>query len=107
MSNTLEFGSTAVGAPGSIARDNAERCDRYAEFWRVYAEELKRAVTERPQEYGWPVEQVPVVVSRMVAAFDRGSYNHDSTAFRWTCNRLKIKHTRKAIREFIDTGARK
>lgn len=70
-------------------------------FIDIYAEELERAVKERPDDYGWPVSELPVVLEKMKAAFIRGSYNKDSLAIKRTCKRLVIKHTYKAINEAI------
>jgi hypothetical protein len=66
----------------------------------TYADELRRAMAEHPDEY---VSTVPfiTVYTRMLGAFDRGTYNKDSRAIRATCRRLGINHTYKAINEFI------
>ncbi|MFA5186679.1 MAG: hypothetical protein WC551_09405 [Patescibacteria group bacterium] len=71
-------------------------------FVSVYSEALTMSVTMFPEEYCWPVEQVPVVVERMTAAIVRGSFSHDGKAFRATCKTLGIKHTRKAIYAFLE-----
>ena len=70
-------------------------------FLNEYETQLWLAVTNYPEEYGWSISELDAVYSRMVAAFDRGSYNKDSRAFRETCKALGIKHTYTAIREFI------
>ena len=72
---------------------------------RVYAEQLEKAVREHPQEYAYPVDQVPTVVQRMRGAIQENRFNKDSTAFRQTCKVLKIKHTYKAIEQFIANHA--
>lgn len=72
-----------------------------AEFKQMYTEELTKAVTDHPEEYHWPISDVPVVVERMVAAVARQSYNKDSRALKAVCKRLGIKHTYTAIQEAI------
>ena len=71
-------------------------------FIKVYAEQLEKAVRERPEEYGWPFENVPAVVEKMKAAIKARTYNKDSRAFKGTCKILGIKHTYTAINHFID-----
>lgn len=72
-------------------------------FMAVYAEQLKLAVEQNPEEYGWSLDKLPDVVARMRVAISNKLFNHNSTSFRNTCNILGIKHTRKAIFEFINT----
>jgi hypothetical protein len=69
-------------------------------FKQVYLENLKLAVIKYPDEYRWPVENVPVVAEKMLAAVARNTFNHDSQGFKMTCKALGIKHTRKAILSF-------
>ena len=70
-------------------------------FLSEYNHQLALAVVQYPSEYAWEAGELAAVYGRMVAAFDRGSYNKDSRAFRETCKALGIKHTYTAIREFI------
>lgn len=70
-------------------------------FMEVYAVELPKAITNYPEEYGYPVSEVPVVLGRMKAAFERGSYNHNSRAIKATCKALGIKYTRREIEAFL------
>jgi len=72
-------------------------------FMIVYVEQLKLAVEQNPEEYGWSLDKLPNVVARMRAAISSKTFNHNSTSFRKTCKILGIKHTRKAIFEFINT----
>lgn len=64
-----------------------------ATFRVVYGEELKRAVSEHPEEYAYGVERVPVVADRMVAALKAGNADVKSRAVKATCKRLGIKAT--------------
>ncbi len=72
------------------------------QFMGVYEPALREAVTHYPNEYLWPVEQVPIVAARMRAAIERNSHNHDGHAFKGACKALGIKHTRKAIDQFLE-----
>lgn len=70
-------------------------------FITIYAEALKDAVKNHPDEYGYPLENVPGVVARMAAAIQRGSFNKDGKAFKTTCKFLGIPYTYKGIKDFI------
>lgn len=70
-------------------------------FLETYHVELERAVRENPTEYMWPLSQLETVFGRIRVAIERQSFNKDSHAFRATCRILKIKHTYKAIQEYI------
>lgn len=70
-------------------------------FIDVYKEKLFEARKADPETYSWPESEFPLVFERMTKAIERGSFNKDSYAFKATCKALKIKHTYKAIQEFI------
>ena len=70
-------------------------------FCDVYEPALRDAVQQFPEEYAFPLADVALVVNRMRAAFERGSYNHRGRAIKATCKKLGIKHTRTAIKAFI------
>ena len=70
-------------------------------FMEIYAEKLKEARVKYPHDYCWPDSQFDAVIERMKAGVARGHFNKDSHAFKATCKELKIKHTYKAIQEFI------
>ena len=72
------------------------------EFLLAYRTELETAVLSYPDEYSWPLSELDAVFERMVAAFDRGSYNKDGRAFKATCNVLNIRHTYRAIDAYVD-----
>ena len=72
-------------------------------FMAVYEPALRDAVIKHPDEYRWPVEDVPVVAGKMRAAIERGSANKDGPAFRAACKALGIKHTYTAIYEYLGT----
>lgn len=70
-------------------------------FKLEYAKQLAAALAAYPGDYGFNPEGLPSVTARMHAAIDQGTYNHDGRAFKGTCKALGIKHTRKAIEQFI------
>lgn len=71
----------------------------------VYTRHLEQAVKTHPQEYAWqPGVTIEVVVDRMMAAIERGSYNKDSRAIKATFKELGIKYTYTAMREWLKAG---
>ena len=70
-------------------------------FFSIYAEKLKEARAKHPEDYNWPESALEIVLGKMRSAIERGTFNKDSHAFKATCKELKIKHTYKAIKEFI------
>lgn len=70
-------------------------------FMADYAVHLELAVINHPDEYAWPLKQVPAVLLRMRQAIKNQSYNKDSRAFRDTCKTLGLAHTYKAINAFV------
>jgi hypothetical protein len=79
--------------------------ERFALFGAVYRIELEKAVKAYPGEYVWPVEDVPVVAGRMMAAIRAGSFNKDSRAIKAAFKAFGIKHTYKALREWLGEEA--
>jgi hypothetical protein len=90
---------------------------KLAQFRAEYEKQLDIAVRNHPEEYPWaetmtvhgnvahntqPAKTVHEVADKMMAAIEYGSYNHDGRAFKETCKVLGIKHTRKAINEFLN-----
>jgi hypothetical protein len=73
-------------------------------FFGIYKQELAFAVVAYSEEYQYGIEAVPAVVKKMRDAFENRSFNKDSRAIRNTCTLLGIKHTYKAISEFIQGG---
>lgn len=74
----------------------------FEEFNRIYAEELARAVQERPDEYRFPADRVPTVAAKTRVAFSRGSYSKEGIAIARTCKRLGIKHTYAAMNAYFN-----
>lgn len=70
-------------------------------FAQTYAEELEKAVLKFPEEYTWPVENVPTVAAKMIQAFRAGTYNKDGRAIKAVCKRLNLKHTYKEINAYL------
>lgn len=72
-------------------------------FDTTYYDELARAVREHPDEYMPAMSTKEGLIdayTRMLAAFDRESYNKDGRAIRATCRKLGIPHTYKAINAY-------
>lgn len=70
-------------------------------FKETYKIELEKAHKKNPDQYAWPISEMPDVLSRMYLAIDKGSFNKDSLAFKATCNALKIKFTYRDIETFL------
>lgn len=75
--------------------------NNFEKFVQIYTEELANAVRNYPGEYGWPIENVPVVAEKMAVAFKAKSYNKDGRAIKATCKRVGIPYTYKAINAFL------
>ena len=73
------------------------RTPNQTHFLDLYLSALTNAVTTHPDEYLYPVESVPGVVTRMAAAIDRNSYNKDGYALKAVCKALNIPYTYKGI----------
>lgn len=84
----------------------------------TYLRRLQEAVQKYPERYPWAYQETTTVYSNlgpvtgktrtveevaenMIAAFQRGTANIDGPAWKATCKELGIKHTRKAIREWL------
>lgn len=80
--------------------------ERLVEFRTVYTDKLAEAVTKYPEDYGWPVEYVPTVVDKMMAAIEYGSFskvNKNSRSIINTCKALGIKCTYKAMIKWLNS----
>lgn len=77
---------------------NTAKLDKFASAYKIA---LTEAVNNYPLEYGFPLEQVDLVVERMKAAFIEQSYNKDGRAIRSVCKMLGIRHTYKDINTFF------
>jgi len=76
--------------------------ERFETFGKLYEQNLTQAVLNYPEEYVWPVENVPTVAKKMLDAVVKNSYNKDGRAFKATCKQLGIKYTYKAIDEYLE-----
>lgn len=79
---------------------NAENFNKFAV---AYEEGLTQAVKTKPEEYYYPVEEVPKVVEKMMKAIreEPKMVNYNGSGFKLTCKKLGIKNTRKAILEYL------
>jgi hypothetical protein len=71
-------------------------------FKSVYAVKLKESRTNYPNLYSWPIEDLSEVILRMFDAIDKKMFNKDNISLKATCEELKIKHTYKAIFEYLE-----
>jgi len=72
-------------------------------FLEVYTRRLTADVGKNPQDFGYVVAMVPAIAAKMVAAMAKGSANvHDSRAIKGTCKELGIRHTIRAIKEYLN-----
>ena len=72
---------------------------KFNEFIKLYGEILEKNMSEKPHEY---VKSFETTFSNMSFAVLSGSFNKDSESFKETCKKLKIKHTYKAINEYLE-----
>ncbi len=71
-----------------------------------YAANLARAIKQYPGDYAYTSDEAPAVASRIFETIIRSgrtikAINVDSHAWRFTCIEVGIKHTRKAIGEYL------
>lgn len=85
---------------------NQEKFTLFAEAYRVG---LQAAVEEKPEEYfmqgSTPEEYAKVVSARMMNKIGSGKHygvSYDGGGFRRACKKIGIKHTRKAILEYLE-----
>ena len=71
-------------------------------FVAEYRRQLLAAVERDSDAYCYGPAEVPRVVDRMAAAFERGSYNKDGRAIRATCKALGVKYTYAGINSFLN-----
>jgi hypothetical protein len=85
---------------------NPDDHDYLEDFMVIYTKQLGIALQEHPDEYAYGAVELPKVLEWMRAAIIKGSFNKDSRAIKATCRALGIKHTYKAIGEFIQADWR-
>lgn len=93
-------GGSGYAGPGlhvSMKLHNVNR-EKFNEFVDTYAAKLAANMLANPTEY---VGTFETTLANMKHAILKGTFNKDSESFKQTCKALKIKHTYKAIDEFI------
>lgn len=70
-------------------------------FADEYTKALAECVADPKHGYFFGLDAVPAVAAKMIAATFDGTANYDGPAFKLTCKRLGIKHTRKAINAYV------
>lgn len=71
-------------------------------FAEIYAEELELAIRNHPNEYRWPVQDIHMVVYKMIEALKEKKYSIDGRALMATCKRLNIRVAHKYINAYLD-----
>jgi hypothetical protein len=69
-------------------------------FAQTYTEILTKLIEKHPEEYAYPVSEVPGVVAKMIPAFVRGEAAIEKGA-RATARKLGIKPNKTAICAFL------
>jgi hypothetical protein len=70
-------------------------------FARAYRETLARYVREQPDEYAYTLDQVPIVVEKMVASLSQGRASL-GPAVNAAARACGIKATQTAIRAYLN-----
>lgn len=90
-------GHAGPGLHVSMKLHNVNR-EKFNEFVDTYATKLAANMLANPEQY---VGTFETTLANMKHAILKGAFNKDSESFKQTCKALKIKHTYKAIDEFI------
>lgn len=82
---------------------------KFETFSNAYREGLEEAVRAKPEDYftqgATPEKYAEIVSARMLGNIAAGKHmqnNYDSHGFRNACKKVGIKHTRKAILEYLE-----
>ena len=70
-------------------------------FITELGKQLNNCITHRAEKYAYSVEHIPGMLERFRNAIQHNAFDKEGDAFKATCKALKIKHTYKAIKEFI------
>lgn len=72
-------------------------------FMSAYERHFRANVAAHPEQFvnSDKPEKIPAFLIAMRKALESGAYLNDSSTFKATCKELGIKHTYKAIAEFI------
>jgi hypothetical protein len=76
--------------------------DHVAKFRAAYIEKLIGYIRKDPAEYAYLEDKAPIVVDKMIAAFQKGSANN-GPASKAAARACGIKPTQAAIREYLNT----
>jgi hypothetical protein len=93
-------GGTTIVSKGVMAFLNIHQVDRtkFFDFVDTYGRFLKVNIETNPNDYMGTFESTFRAMQNSIL---KGTFNKDSESFKQTCKALKIKHTYKAIDEFI------
>lgn len=70
-------------------------------FTERYSMSLQYDIEQNPEEYSYPISQIPIVVAKMLLAIDRGSFSFSSSpAMKRAAAYFNIR-SQAGLREFI------
>lgn len=72
-----------------------------AAFRAAYALHLARQHKAHPEQYGWAIEELPVVVGRMMDALEQRRANINSPAIKAACKMCHFKPGIQRIADFL------
>jgi hypothetical protein len=78
--------------------------DRLSTFYATYLKHLTNMVNNNP-DYAYTKARctdIPELAAKMLAGLLKGSANKDGEAIKLTCKELKIPHTYKAIKAYVE-----
>jgi hypothetical protein len=78
----------------------------FEKFREAYVECLTKVVTAKPDEYAYPISEVPEVVANMTKAILAGESVSIGPGLKATARKLGIKSTMTAIREYLDVKSK-
>jgi hypothetical protein len=72
---------------------------KFNNFLNVYCQFLAANMAAKPDEY---MQSFGITLQNMAFSIAQGTFNKDTESFKQTCKALKIKHTYKAIDEYLE-----
>jgi hypothetical protein len=90
-----EPSGSVTALTASVTKPNSKE-----RFKAEYVMALRECIQAHPDIYAFPDSDAELVAGRMFAAMDKGSFSHTGHAYKLTCKRLGIKHTRAAVVQF-------
>jgi hypothetical protein len=86
-----------------IVRPQTKPLSPRERFARAYRETLAKYVRDQPEEYAYNLDQVPIVVDKMIASLSNGRASL-GPAVNAAARACGIKPTQKAIKDYLNGG---